>query len=230
MTDPLPTLDVYLEIGTKRTFAGVIAWPGWCRSGRDEDAALQALAAAGPRYVKILNMAEVQTPAGLEAAAFVLVERLPGTATTDFGAPDLTPASDANLVDAAELARLQSILRGAWAALDRAFQAAEGLPLRTGSRGGGRDRDAILRHVLESEQSYLSRLGGRLPKKEGENLSDALARTRQTILDTLAASARGEIPAQGPRGGARWTPRAFVRRAAWHILDHAWEIEDRAGM
>jgi hypothetical protein len=43
----------------------------------------------------------------------------------------------------------------------------------------------------------------------------------------VRASARGEIPAKGPRGGLRWTARYFVRRLSWHILDHAWEIEDR---
>jgi hypothetical protein len=47
------------------------------------------------------------------------------------------------------------------------------------------------------------------------------------ILDALASAARGEVPTQGPRGGTRWTPRYFVRRMAWHVLDHAWEIEDR---
>jgi len=28
-------------------------------------------------------------------------------------------------------------------------------------------------------------------------------------------------------GGKRWTPQYFVRREAWHALDHTWEIEDR---
>ncbi len=50
---------------------------------------------------------------------------------------------------------------------------------------------------------------------------------RQAVLEGLAASARGEIPARGPRGGLRWRPRTFARRVAWHVLDHAWEIEDR---
>mgnify|MGYP003380452358 CR=1 FL=1 len=35
-------ISVYLEIGQKRTFAGAVDWPGWCRAGRDEAAALQA--------------------------------------------------------------------------------------------------------------------------------------------------------------------------------------------
>jgi hypothetical protein len=51
---------------------------------------------------------------------------------------------------------------------------------------------------------------------------------RAAILEGLAASAAGKLPAKGPRGGSRWTARYFVRRVAWHALDHAWEIEDRA--
>jgi hypothetical protein len=46
-------------------------------------------------------------------------------------------------------------------------------------------------------------------------------------LTSLEAAARGELPRVGPRGGLRWTPRFYVRYSAWHILDHAWEIEDR---
>jgi hypothetical protein len=57
--------------------------------------------------------------------------------------------------------------------------------------------------------------------------AQAAAQVRQAVLDGLAAAAEGQIPAVGPRGNARWTPRYFVRRVAWHVLDHAWEIEDR---
>ena len=36
-------------------------------------------------------------------------------------------------------------------------------------------------------------------------------------------------PLPDPRTTKRpWSPRYAVRRAAWHVLDHAWEIEDRA--
>ena len=27
----------------------------------------------------------------------------------------------------------------------------------------------------------------------------------------------------------KWTARYFLRRAAWHVLDHVWEIEDKSG-
>ena len=30
-----------------------------------------------------------------------------------------------------------------------------------------------------------------------------------------------------PRGGATWPMSYAARRIAWHVLDHAWEMEDR---
>ena len=67
--------------------------------------------------------------------------------------------------------------------------------------------------------------------KNGEEAVVSLSeqrRLRDAVLAGLAAAARSEIPARGPRGGLRWRPRYFVRRVAWHLLDHAWEIEDRS--
>src|SRR5829696_3273491 len=103
--------EVYLEIGKKRTFAGAIQWPGWCRSGRDESAALQALFEAGPRYASILRKSRLGFQVPQDVSAFVVVERLKGNATTDFGAPDMIPISDSNPIDDAELRRLQAILK-----------------------------------------------------------------------------------------------------------------------
>jgi hypothetical protein len=34
-------MDVYLEVGKTKTFACSVEWPGWCRSGKGEDAALE---------------------------------------------------------------------------------------------------------------------------------------------------------------------------------------------
>ena len=59
-------------------------------------------------------------------------------------------------------------------------------------------------------------------------LPEQLTTTREAILAALKASATGQIPAHGPRGGARWSARYFVRRVAWHVMVHAWEIERRA--
>lgn len=226
---PSPTqIDIYLEIGAKRTFAGAIDWLGWCRSGRDEDTALQALCDYGPRYTDVLRSSQFdfQTPAN--TSGFTLVERLEGDATTDFGAPNKAPSSDTQPIDDAELQRLQELLKACWRAFDAAIDAAMGKELRKGPRGGGRELEGIRQHVLGSDAAYLGSTGWKFKRGgEDEEPDEALDRTRQAILDALASAARGEIPSQGPRGGLRWTPRYFVRRVAWHVLDHAWEIEDR---
>jgi hypothetical protein len=83
---------------------------------------------------------------------------------------------------------------------------------------------------MGAEQSYLGRLAWRREKHPAGGLREELDHTRQAVLDAIAAAARGELPERGPRGGAIWPPRYFVRRVAWHALDHAWEIEDRAGI
>ncbi len=211
---------IYLEVGTKRVFAGAIEWPGWERSGRDEDAAVDAFVAYAPRYARAL---------GRSRSGFVLPrgrrgrqrssKRVKGNATTDFGAPGVAPAADERPLDDAETKRQVRLLRAAWAALDRAAAAAAGVALRTGPRGGGRQVDAIVAHVADAEGAYLSKLGGRV---------GVGADPRVAIVETIGARARGEPPARTPRSGVLWTPRYFVRRAAWHALDHAWEIEDRA--
>lgn len=228
MTTGEPPVEVYLEVGAKRVFAGAVAWPGWCRSGRDENSAMDALVAAAPRYAQVLDHADLAPPPVSAVTDFVVVERLPGTMTTDFGAPDAAPSIDSLPLDDGELQRLSRVLEACWAALDRAAQDVEGVTLRTGPRGGGRDLAGVLAHVLGAEQSYVGRLGVRVPKQQGEELPATMARTRQLALDALVAAAHGTAPAQGPRGGKRWSPRYFVRRVAWHVLDHAWELEDRA--
>jgi hypothetical protein len=219
--------DVSLEIGQKRTFAGVLDWPGWCRSGRHEAAALQALLEYGPRFAQVMNTTDLGFSAPADLSAFTVVEQLKGNATTDFGAPDAQPSSDALLLSDAELQRLQVLLQSCWAAFDAAVLLAAGKELRKGPRGGGREAHAILQHVIDSDRAYLSSLGWKVNQKETGDAAGRLEQTRQAILVGLAASAHGEIPTVGPRGGLRWTPRYFVRRVAWHVLDHAWEIEDR---
>jgi hypothetical protein len=228
MTRSANQIDVYLEIGKKRAFAGAVDWPGWCRGGRDEGAALQALCDCGPRYARVLELAGLEFQPPADVSAFAVVERLAGNATTDFGAPDVAPSGDLRPVAAAELRRFQALLQACWRAFDAAARAATGKELRKGPRGGGRELEGVVQHVLGADGGYLARLAWKVEKGEAASLADELARTRQAILDALAAAAHGGVPERGPRGGVRWTPRYFVRRVAWHVLDHAWEIEDRS--
>ena len=221
--------EVYLEVGQKKIFAGALDWPGWCRSGGDEEAALAALAAYAPRYTTILTRTPITFLPPADPSALAVIERLSGTSTTDFGAPDVAPARDAEPFDEAARARGEAILAAIWRAFDRAVEAAEGKELRKGPRGGGRDREGIVRHVLGADAAHLRRLAQPFSQDEGAPQGDELRRTREAIRAALEAAVRGEIPAQGPRGGALWTPRYFVRRVAWHTVDHLWEIEDRIG-
>lgn len=222
--DQTAKTDVYLEIGKKRVFAGALGWPGWCRSGRDEAAALQALRDYGPRYARALEGAPLGFQAPAEPSALAVVERLAGDATTDFGTPGRHPSYDAAPLDEATLRRSQAILDACWRALEQAARQAAGKELRKGPRGGGRELEGIVRHVLNAEHAYLYKLGW---KDRPQAFADA-EQARQAAFEALAAAGRGELLQQGPRGGVMWPPRYYVRRSAWHILDHAWEIEDRA--
>ena len=228
MVESLDKIKVYLEAGEKKTFAGALDWPGWSRSGREEDQALLSLLDYGPRYEKVLQLEDVRFQAPKDLSAFKITERLDGTRTTDFGAPDIAPSQDAIPVDAAELNRFEAILKACWRAFDQTAAATAGVELSKGPRGGGRDQEGIIRHVLGADAAYLRRLGWKFKEVEQGDLQTELNRTREAILQGLGASMRGEIPPTGPRGGARWSPRYFVRRVAWHVLDHAWELEDRA--
>lgn len=217
--------DVYLEIGAKRVFACAVDWPGWCRSGPDEGAALQALLDYGPRYATALRSARLGFSAPSRPSDLRVVERRKGNATTDFGAPAVILDRDHAPADEAEYARFALILRAAWRALDAARKRAEGKALSKGPRGGGRELEAILDHVAESERGYLAAFGGE--RVEAGPEGDRAGASRKAIIASLAVSEAGGIAARGPRGGLRWPVRYFVRRVAWHALAHAWEIERR---
>jgi len=219
--------DIYLEIGEKRVFAGSVAWPGWCRSGRDEDSALKALFDSGPRYAQILSSTNLGFEVPEQLSEFNIVERLEGNRTTDFGAPDISLERDQEPIDADELQRFQILLKSCWSAFDRAIKKAEGKELRKGPRGGGRDLEKIIEHVTGADESYLKQIGWKIENFRETETNVRLARIRDEILKGLPAAVRGELPTEGPRGGKRWSPRYYIRRVAWHVIDHAWEIENR---
>jgi len=220
--------EIYLEVGTKRVFAGSIGWPGWCRSGRDADVALEALVAYASRYEKVVDgVRPAFYPPGATTDLRV-VERLMGDATTDFGAPSIAPAADARPIDAKELDRLRSLLRACWSAFDRAVAVARGKELTKGPRGGGRDLDGIVSHVVNAEASYGGKLGAKRPKIDEDHAAGPREDVRTVVLEALSRALTGGLPETGPRGGKLWTPRYSVRRAAWHVTDHLWEIQDRS--
>jgi len=195
-------------------FAVAAAWPGWARGGRDEASAIDALLAYADRYAAVADTADLAAPTGAR-----IVDRITGNATTDFGAPGVVPAMDETPLVGDELERQLAILRSCWATLDRIATAASGTELVKGPRGGGRDLTDIVAHVLDAERAYARTVG--LPP-------DPEVAPHDLLEAAIRARSRGELADIGPRGGRRWPARYAIRRAAWHVLDHAWEIEDRA--
>jgi hypothetical protein len=211
---------VFMEVGAKRTFACALDWPGWCRAGRTEELALEALAAYAPRYAVAAERAGIALPAGA-AGALRVVERLPGSATTDFGAPGAIAGADAAPLRRSQAERHTALVVAAWAVLDQVAATAPA-ELRKGPRGGGRDRDKMIDHVLSAEAAYARKLGVRQrPPAVGD--AAAIAALREAIAAVLRAPSDGTAPV--PKG---WPPRYAARRIAWHALDHAWEMQDRS--
>ncbi len=205
-------MDVYLEIGKKKVFAGYVDWPGSERSAKSEDEAIERLLSYAPRYARAIHTFK-------PAKQLKVVERINGDMTTDFGAPSKTPKADERDLTPAQLKKLIAILEQAWNYFDKTAKRNARKKLTTGPRGGGRSIPKMVDHVMGADRGYLSGLGGSLPK--GADL-------RGTIFETLRKRVRGEELPPTRRTKPLWTPRYAVRRIAWHALDHAWEIEDRA--
>ncbi len=200
-------IRVGLEVGKTWVFASALDWPGWCRRGKGEDAALATLMDYTDRYAAL---------AGTEFRGGTpqLVGRVPGDATTDFGAPGVVGPWDDEPWSGAEAARQVGLLQGCWRAFDAAVSVAPAA-LPKGPRGGGRDRDGIVDHTREAERSYARKVGVRLPP-------------RTPWEERRAAISRALLDEKGSAEATRWPPRYLVRRVAWHVLDHAWELEDKS--
>jgi hypothetical protein len=216
----MAAIPVYLEIGEKRVFASALDWPGWTRSARDEERALETLAAYASRYASVPKAARIEFAIDAKPT-FKVVERVKGNATTDYGAPGIDASSDAKSLTPGEADRICALLAAAWKVFDVAVVKAPA-ELRKGPRGGGRDRDKIADHIIDAESAYTPRLGLKLKTPTRDDKA-AVQATRKAILGAIRASAGA--PQTGEK---RWPPRYVARRMAWHLLDHAWEIEDRS--
>jgi hypothetical protein len=215
---------VYLEVSPKATVASALDWPGWCRAGRDEATALEVLASYAERYAPVADQAGVSFPA---TVVFDVVERVPGGPTTAFAAPECRRPFPQVIAKAERAAvtpevarRLVRLVTGVWVTFDQ-IATTSPAELRKGPRGGGRDRDQIIDHVLGAETAYARKLGIKL-KRPGLNDITAIDQLRQAITTVIGApSNASSVTSSG------WTTRYAARRIAWHILEHAWEVQDR---
>ena len=193
---------VYIEQGPHSAFAVSLSWPGWARRARHAGQALEALLDYAPRYRSALG----DGPDG----DLTVVATVTGDRYTDFGAFRARGPWDDDVATSAERARDADIVARCGQFFD-AVVLRSPAELRRGPRGGGRDRDEVAAHVREAERAYAAKIGRRVaPRTPWDD-------QRRAIVDHLAIGEPGA-----------WPPRYAARIIAWHLLDHAWEIEDRS--
>jgi hypothetical protein len=212
-----------VERGTKgnKAVAFAVDWPGWSRGAKTVDLALETLASYRDRY------RAVAAGAGLAdefdaAGALDIVEDKVGTGSTDFWGISFSPSSlEGEPMDDAELDRKIGLLQACWTYFDE-VAARVSADMRKGPRGGGRDREQIIRHTIRNEsEEFAKRLGLRVP--EGAALTpDGLRAHRESYVAAMWAYNAGE----GKRMRS-WNLPFLIRHSAYHVMDHAWEMEDK---
>ncbi len=218
MAEPI---RVMLERGKKkRVVACAFDWPGWDRSAKLGDDVLAVLESYRPRFARVAERAgygdEFARLGGLE-----VVEQVEGIGMTDYyGVSGRVASAEAALMTDAELERKLALLEPAWATFDDTA-ARVSAELRTGPRGGGREKGRIIRHVNGAEiDEFAPKVGVKVPLETRDDPA-ALRAYREAFAEAIREHhARGE-PARS------WALPFLIRRCAWHMLDHAWELEDR---
>jgi hypothetical protein len=215
---------VTLEIGPKGKKVAAVApdWPGLERGAKTEDTAIAKLQSYLPRYAQVAKLAGVDG----EFAAITtvdLVEQYPGTGSTDFWGISFAFSSiDRQAIPSEELDRELTLMRACWTFFDDVRLRVSD-EMQKGPRGGGRDRDPIVRHTLYTEQGWAKMLGVLTP--DGAMLIDqGLKAHRDAYCHAIQ-----DYHSQGKLVGkmAKWPLRYLIRHTAYHILDHAWEMEDK---
>ena len=94
-------------------------------------------------------------------------------------------------------------------------------PTSVEALGAAAGRDRIIRHVNGAEiDEFAPKVGVRVSLETRED-PKALREYRKAFIEGIRDHhARGE-PARS------WPLQFLIRRCAWHMLDHAWELEDR---
>jgi hypothetical protein len=206
----------------KKFAAFAVDWPGWSRGAKTPDAAVELLEAYRERYRPIARLAGLDAEFAA-AGALKLVENHVGVGSTDFWGISFAPSSfELAPMPAGELERKLALLDAAWQFFDDVV-ARVSPELEKGPRGGGRNRDEIVRHVAGNEQHDLARKIGVLAPPDALQTPDGIRSHREEFV-----AAMRDYNAQGRMArGRNWTIPLLLRHTAFHVLDHAWEMEDK---
>ncbi len=154
---------------------------------------------------------------------FRVVEEYPGTPSTDFWSISFAFSSiDKKDMSSAELERELTLMQACWKFFDQ-VRGRVSAEMQKGPRGGGRDRDRIVRHVLYVERDWASGVGVLTPPEELLT-PKGLKTYRESYCDAIR-----DYHSQGKWAGnrAKWPLRFLIRHTAFHTMDHAWEMQDR---
>jgi hypothetical protein len=206
----------------KRAVAFAIDWPGWSRGAKSTEAALQMLELYRDRYRLVARLAGMGRQFDA-AGPLEIVEDKVGTGSTDFWGISFSPSSAERApLDEADFERAITLLRACWAFFD-GVAARVSPEMRKGPRGGGRDRDRIIRHTIRTEsEDFAKQVGLRIPEEAALN-PDGLRRHRRAYVAAMRAYNAGKVE----RRMRSWTLPFLIRHSAYHTLDHAWEMEDK---
>ena len=206
----------------KKAVAFGLDWPGWSRGAKSPELALETLEAYRERYRPVAGLAGLASDFDA-AGQLEIVEDRVGTGSTDFWGISFSPSSaEHGPMTDAELERGFTLLRACWTYFD-GVAARVSPELRKGPRGGGRDRDRIIRHTIRTEsEDFAKQVGLRIPE-EGALTPDGLRQHRDAYLAAMRAYNAGEVA----RRMRSWTLPFLLRHSAYHTLDHAWEMEDK---
>jgi hypothetical protein len=213
-------VTVGVEVTRNKAFASALDWPGWSRAGKTPEDAVAALTAYVDRYAAVAKLAKLDVPFDA-SVAFDVAEETDGNASTAFGIPEIRFKADSRRTTTRDGDQLAAIVDAAWTTFDRVVAGAPA-ELRKGPRGGGRDRDKIVEHVVGADGGYARVLGLKGNEVDPRDRA-AVADLRKRMLEAIREPSDGS-----PIAGKKWPPRYAARRVAWHALDHAWEIEDRS--
>lgn len=218
------TARVTLEIGPKGKKAVAVAadWPGLERGAKTKQDAIERLRSYLPRYSQVAKLAGMS--AEFDAIKNVrVVQEYPGTGSTDFwGISFAFSRIDTQAMSSDELERELTLMQACWAFFDDVRRRVSP-EMQKGPRGGGRDRDRIVRHTLYVEHDWAQGVGVLTPA-EALLTVKGLKAYRKSYCDAIR-----EYHARHKWAGklAKWPLRFLIRHTAFHTMDHAWEMQDK---
>jgi hypothetical protein len=205
----------------KKAVSFALDWPGWSRGAKTPELAVAMLRSYRERYRPVAVAAGLAAEFDEEGPLETVEDRI-GTGSTDFwGISFSSSATETDPMSAEELDRKVLLLQACWAYFDD-VAARVSAELRKGPRGGGRDRQQIIRHTVRTEsEDFARRLGLRIPE-EAALTPDGLRTHRTSYVEAMRAYNAGE-----GRRMRTWTLPFLIRHSAYHVMDHAWEMEDK---